>query len=289
MSTITVKPVKDIPSCEHLIGVHRRIWTGAGGIEIIPTHVLITLAKNGGLVLGAYAGDGPAETGTMVGFIIGWLATIPETEGQGSRPKLKHCSHIAGVLPEWQGQGVGLKLKLAQREAVLAQGVVDYATWTYDPLYWVNGRMNIHRLGAVCSTYKRDVYGQMADDLNAGAPTDRCQVDWFLNSEHVKKAIDPDQPKREWDIRALQILSTTELGAGLRKPEPPSFNLQGAPIALPLPDDVAALRRGDNQLLADWRYFQREVFEAAFGAGYVLVDCIHIESRGWHYILAVGD
>lgn len=282
---ITVKPIKDIPSCHHLTNVHRRIWTGAGGIEIIPVHVLITLAKNGGMVLAAYDDDGPTDTDGMIGFIIGWLATVPETEGRETAPTLKHCSHIAGVLPGWQGKGVGLKLKLAQREFVLKQGMVDYATWTYDPLYWVNARMNIHRLGAVCNTYKRNVYGEMADDLNAGAPTDRCQVDWFLNSDQVKKAIDPNHPKRIWDIASLQILTATKVGPGIRKPDQPTLHLDGTPIALPLPDDVTALRKNDSQLLIDWRLFQREVFEAAFGAGYLLVDCIQIEGSGWHYIL----
>ncbi|MEM7030209.1 MAG: hypothetical protein AAF629_11630, partial [Chloroflexota bacterium] len=224
---ITVKPITDIPSCDYLQEVHRRIWTGDAGIEIIPTHVLITFAKNGGLVLGAYAEDGPQETGGMIGFVIGWLATIPETEGQGQFPVLKHCSHIAGVLPDWQGHGVGVKLKLAQREAVLAQGVVTHATWTYDPLYWVNARMNIHRLGAVCTTYKRNVYGDMDDDLNAGAPTDRCQVDWFLDSDHVKNAVSPNRVNHQWDMQALQIPLTSEVAPNVRKPEPFTPDLNG--------------------------------------------------------------
>jgi predicted GNAT superfamily acetyltransferase len=164
-------------SCHHLTLVHRKIWVGEGeGIEPVPTHVLITLAKNGGLVLGAYAEDGPPETNGMVGFIVGWLATPPYPPEPGQTPHLKHCSHIAGVLPDFQGRGAGVLLKLAQREEVLAQRITNHVTWTYDPLYRVNGALNIHRLGAVCTTYLRDVYGQMDDALNAGAPTDRLGV-----------------------------------------------------------------------------------------------------------------
>lgn len=284
-ASVTVKPIVDMAGCYYLQEVHKRIWTGSGGIEIIASHVLITLAKNGGLVLAAYAPEGPAETGGMVGFIVGWLATVPETEGIATPPKLKHCSHIAGVLPDWQGRGIGLQLKLAQREAVLAQGVTDYATWTYDPLYWVNGRMNIHRLGAICNTYKRDVYGQMDDALNAGAPTDRCQVDWYLRSPRVEHALAEGRQDPPWDTDAMQILPTCQTPDGLAEPAPYHLQLDGRPIALPLPDDVAALRSQDNELLIAWRLFTREVFEGAFEAGYAMVDCLKLPQGAWHYIL----
>ena len=284
-SPITIKPIIDMDSCRYLQEVHRRIWTGSAGIDIIPSHVLITLAKNGGLVLGAYAPDGPAETGGMVGFIIGWLATIPETEGQTTPPKLKHCSHIAGVLPDWQGQSIGARLKMAQRESVLAQGVTDHATWTYDPMYWVNGRMNVHRLGALCAAYKRNVYGDMDDDLNVGVPTDRCQVDWYLRSPRVEHALAEGRQDPPWDTTAMQILPTTQTAPGLAAPGPYHLLLDGRPIALPLPADVAALRRQDKALLVAWRLFLREVLEEAFGAGYAMVDCIQLPSQGWSYIL----
>ena len=50
-----------------------------------------------------------------------------------------------GVAPGYQGRGVGYRLKLAQREAVLDQGI-DLITWTYDPLesneklIWLNSQ-----------------------------------------------------------------------------------------------------------------------------------------------------
>ena len=275
---VSIKPIVDMAGCRHLQEVHRHIWTGDGGIQTIADHVLITLAKNGGLVLGAYADSGPPACGGMVGFVIGWLATIPETEAGPDPTQVKHCSHIAGVLPDWQGHGIGLQLKLAQREAVLAQGVTDHATWTYDPLYWVNGRMNIHRLGTICTTYKRNVYGIMDDDLNAGAPTDRFQVDWYLTSGRVNHALAEERRDPAWDLATMQILPA--------KPEAPELLLDGRTMAMPLPDDVGLLRQQDRQLLIDWRYFTRQVFEQAFAAGYAVLDCIKIPERGWHYILA---
>jgi predicted GNAT superfamily acetyltransferase len=274
-------------SCHHLTLVHRKIWVGEGeGIEPVPTHVLITLAKNGGLVLGAYAEDGPPETNGMVGFIVGWLATPPYPPEPGQTPHLKHCSHIAGVLPDFQGRGAGVLLKLAQREEVLAQRITNHVTWTYDPLYRVNGALNIHRLGAVCTTYLRDVYGQMDDALNAGAPTDRCMVDWYLDSSRVQQAIGPERLQPIWSAQTLQVLPTRLTERGLPEPISQPLKLDGSAIAMPLPDNLGVIRSRENQLLITWRYYSREVFESAFGGGYALVDCVQLPQGGWYYILA---
>ena len=139
----------------------------------------------------------------------------------------------------------------------MAQGVTDHATWTYDPLYWVNGRMNIHRLGAICTTYQRNVYGEIDDDLNAGAPTDRCLVDWFLNSPRVLHAIDPERVDPPWNFEAMHILPTKPVAHGVREPDAYTLHLDGPPLALPLPDNVGAMRKEDRTLLATWRYFTR--------------------------------
>lgn len=85
---------------------------------------------------------------------------------------------MAAVLPAYQGLGIGERLKWAQRDAVLAQGI-DLITWTYDPLESANAYLNLRKLGAVCNTYLRNVYGNLTDTLNNGLATDRFQVDWW--------------------------------------------------------------------------------------------------------------
>jgi predicted GNAT superfamily acetyltransferase len=277
---ISIRPIVDLEGCRYLQEVHRRIWASADD-DIVPLHVLITMAKNGGLLLGAYAPDGPPEIGGMVGFVFGWLGAAP---GRDGAPRLKHCSHIAGVLPAWQGRGVGVRLKLAQRQSILEQGVTDWATWTYDPLYRVNGALNIHRLGAICTTYLRNVYGEMPDALNAGVPTDRCQVDWYLRGPRVLHALSERRSDPPWDLAAVQVLPTSQTTGDLPAPGAYLLRLDGTPVALPLPDDVGAIRRRDGALLLEWRLFLRDVLERAFAAGYALVDCVRLPG-GWHYVL----
>ena len=143
--TITIRSIKDVEGCLHFQELQRRVW-GGDRIDVVPNHITITVTKNGGTLLGAYADDGPGETGGMVGAVFWWLGTGADpTQPADSPPKLKACSHMLGVLPEWQGQRIGLRLKLAQRQVVLEQGITDWVTWTYDPLFRANGIFNIHR------------------------------------------------------------------------------------------------------------------------------------------------
>ncbi len=285
-SDITIKLILDVEGCSHLQEIQRHVWIGEPD-EIIPNHVLVTMAKNGGPVFGAYAPDGPVETGGMVGFLLGWLATEP---GPGKlklseTPKLKYCSHIAGVLKEWQGQGIGTKLKLVQRQFILDQGLTDHITWTYDPMYPANSVLNIHRLGAICTTYLCNVYGEMQDVLNEGLPSDRCQVDWFLNSQRVLHAISENRQDPPWDIKCLDILAAQTRADGFLQPASLDLNFAGQPIAMPLPLDVPAMRQKDHGLLYEWRLIIRTILEESFAAGYALVDCVELPGRGWYYIL----
>lgn len=271
--------LKTYEECYHFQELTNRIW-GGGADDNIPIHVLVTIGKNGGGVLAAYADDGPADLNSMVGMALWWLGT-------DSQKRLKICSHMAGVLPEWQGRGVGALLKFKQRALVLEQGLTDWITWTYDPLYRTNGVFNVHRLGATCNTYYRNVYGELNDELNRGAPSDRCQVDWWLRSTRAETAASGKSqrgiPKAAY--QGLQVLPSTRSGDDFRAPVEAAVPSTGDPIAVPVPDDIGAIRRTDPALGKVWRLYMREVFEAAFGAGYVMVDCVNLPQQGWHYIL----
>ena len=110
--------IEHFHECESL---QERVWD-LEQTDIVPLHLLITIAKSGGLVLGAFDG-----AGRMVGFLLGFLGA---RDGDVSCPK--HCSHMMGVLAECRGRGVGYRLKLAQRDHALSQGL-DLATWTDPP------------------------------------------------------------------------------------------------------------------------------------------------------------
>jgi len=272
---ITIRPVSDLDAFHHFQNLERSVWQ-MDDDDIIPIHIIVTVCKNGGMLLGAYAEDGPKESGGMVGTVFGWLGLGTDREGSS---RIKMCSDMLGVYPTWQGHGIGRKLKLAQRDFVLAQGQTDWITWTYDPLYLPNGILNIHRLGATCNTYQRNIYGIMQDALNAGAPSDRCQVDWYLQSNHVDQALAADHKPVVWPAHQMQVLPT--------QPAEKVLTLDGRAIAMPIPVDIGAIRRADPTLGQEWRLYMRQMLEQAFAGGYTMVDCARLEAHdsNWYYIL----
>jgi len=273
---ILVRPLETIAEFHAAEEVQRQVWLGTD-LDVVPLHMLTTVAHNGGLVLGAFHAD------RLVGFLLGFLGT---DEGQMNRPalaRLKHCSHMMGVLPEYQGQHVGYQLKLAQRDHVSAQGV-RLITWTYDPLESRNGHLNIARLGAVCHTYLESVYGEMRDGLNAGLPSDRFQVDWWITSPRVKE--------RMFGQRAPLVLeSFTSAGAvivnpslagedGLTRPAEVWRTADSTLALIEIPANFQSIKVRDMGLAQAWRSQTRSLFREAFGSGYWVTDFFHEPVEG---------
>ena len=284
---IIVRPLTTLADFRAAEELQRTVWPGSE-LDVVPLHLMITLARSGGLVLGAYHGE------RMVGFLLGFLGT---DEGQQNRPalaRLKHCSHQVGVLPEYRGQNVGYQLKLAQRDFVAAQGV-RLVTWTYDPLESRNARLNIAKLGAVCNAYLRDHYGEMADGLNTGMPSDRFQVDWWVTSPRVKERLFGQRLPLVLDSftsAGAQILNPARPGEnGLPHPTDRVLALTGNLALIEIPADIQAIKASDRSLALAWRLQTRELFEAAFNAGYWVTDFFHEAVHGRHrsfYALSRG-
>lgn len=291
--TWTLRLVTDLEEVAHFQQLEQRVWHSSAE-DLVPVHVAITVIRNGGGLLGAFDPAGPRETGGMVGLTF-WFPGfgVPTTNAEGNRveaagPCLKICSHMAGVLPEWQGRGLGAQLKWAQRQAILAQGQTRWVTWTYDPLLRTNALLNIRRLGAVRNTYQRNWYGLMQDGLNAGMPSDRCQVDWWLDSQRVQERADeaPRLRSAAPSVPAsLYVVPGQTSLAGLPAPDEGELPLDGRALALPIPDAIAELRRRDASLGMAWRLALRHQLEHAFAAGYVMVDCLQLADGQWHYLL----
>ena len=265
---IFVRPLDTLEEFQAVEALQREIWPGSE-LDVVPLHLLTTVAHNGGLVLGAYHDQ------QLVGFLFGFLGT---DEGPSDRPaltRLKHCSHQLGVLPAYRDQNVGYQLKLAQRDFVAAQGV-RLVTWTYDPLESRNARLNIAKLGAVCADYRREVYGAMQDGLNAGLPSDRFQVDWWITSARVKERLFGQRAPlviESFTSAGATILNPTTLGpAGLPRPAERVLALAGSLALIEIPVDFQAIKLHDLSLAAAWRAQTRALFEAAFASGYWVTD-----------------
>lgn len=247
--------------------LQRLVWQMPDLRDVVPANMLITAHKNGGILIGAFD---PGNR--LIGFVFSFIG-IDET---ASPANLKHCSHMLAVLPDFQGQKIGERLKFAQREIALAQNI-PLITWTYDPLLALNANLNLVRLGAMARQYIVNAYGEMTDALNAGLPSDRFQVEWWLNAPRVQAVATAPPPRRDWD---------TVTRAGVPHYFDVAWNRQDLPrvarvnatydenLLVEIPADINAIKASDHALALDWRMQTRDAFQKLFAAGYVAVDVI---------------
>ena len=271
------------------------VWPSQGR-DVIPVHLMLAAVHNGGLLIGAY--DSQAPENNLVGFVFGFPALYETPDG----PRLKHHSHMLGVHPDHRNQGLGFTLKRAQWQIVRHQGI-DRITWTYDPLLSRNAHLNIARLGAVCSTYYEAYYGELRDSLNIGLPSDRFQVDWWVNSKRVDRRLSK-RARRPLDLAHFlsaetEILNPTQVTEdGLPKPatEVQAALSKANPITDPvvlveIPANFQSMRASDPELALEWRLHSRNLLTGLFERGYLVTDFVYLPgtfSRSF-YVLSHGE
>jgi predicted GNAT superfamily acetyltransferase len=285
---LVIRPLSSPDDMAQVEDLQRAVWAG-DETEIVPVHMLLAVAHGGGIVLGAF------EDQHLVGMVFGFLGVDAAHPERVAMTRLKHCSHMLAVHPQARQRSIGLRLKLAQRQAIIRQGV-RLATWTYDPLLSLNAHLNIRRLGAICRTYVRDAYGPMRDRLNAGLASDRFDVEWWVTSHRVESRLEGRRPP-------LDLVHFLEGGA--QKVNPAALRHDGWPepaesieplaanlLLVEIPPDFQALRASDLGLARAWRAHSRSLFEQAFEQGYLVTDFIHLRgetSPRAYYVLLQGE
>jgi predicted GNAT superfamily acetyltransferase len=162
-----IRPLDTVEEVFRASDVLAEVWGGdRGGM---PPNLLRALAHAGSYAVGLYDGD------RMVGASVAFFAA-PGTRSMHS--------HITGVLPDHQSQGLGRVLKQHQREWALAREV-GHITWTFDPLVARNAHFNLRVLGTRVTEYLVNHYGPMDDGVNRGDETDRIMVSWALAAPPV--------------------------------------------------------------------------------------------------------
>ncbi|HMJ08170.1 MAG TPA: GNAT family N-acetyltransferase [Pyrinomonadaceae bacterium] len=144
-------------------------------VELSPVRHFVVTRNAGGFVLGAFSGD------ALVGFVLSVPAFL--------RGERAFYSHMTAVRGDFQGAGVGARLKWAQRERALSEGV-KFVKWTFEPGKARNAFFNLEKLGAVVTEYQRNFYGTdysaaPDSDKRIGLDSDRLFAEWRLESEKV--------------------------------------------------------------------------------------------------------
>jgi len=257
-STVKIRPLRHHAEFEQCVAIQKEVWQ-LEDIEVTPVHQFCIGVKTGAILLGAFLAE------QMIGFVYSFPSIY-----QG---KLSHHSHQLAVRPEFQGLGIGKKLKWAQRSQALKLGL-ELITWTVDPLQARNANLNLHTLGAITRTYWDNFYGFSPSlTLGPNIPTDRFLMEWWLKSPRVIKRV---RGTREINYQPAHFPKAVEgeLASGDKlRPGRLKLNLKEDLILVELPRDIKAYRQ-EPALISSWQEALRKVFKYYFRAGYTVSDFI---------------
>jgi predicted GNAT superfamily acetyltransferase len=256
---VRIRELTRIEDCRRLPDVQLRVW-GHTERDLTPAHQYRISAAMGGILLGAFI------KGELAGFVYSFPAIF---DGE-----LVQHSHHLGVLPKFQGYGLGKALKWAQRDWALRKGY-NRITWTFDPLQARNAHLNFHALGGLCRTYLPDFYGKgSALNLGPRIPTDRLLMEWLIREKRLERV-------RRGE---LQTIEPTAMAKALEKktdspdsrPANPKLQLRDRRFLAEIPPDIKAWReKKRHDLIAAWQSGLRRVLSDYFGRGYAVVDFIY--------------
>jgi predicted GNAT superfamily acetyltransferase len=266
-----INTLEGFHDCERL---QQATW-GFRDMAVVPHHLLITVQKHGGLLLGAYAKDDEEGAERLIGLLFGF----PGMEQIDGRWQPKHCSLMCAVLPEWRAQGIAYRLKLAQRDFVRAQGL-ELVTWTFDPLVSRNAHFNFAKLGVIARRYEVDYYGNMGDELNRGLPTDRFTVEWWVQSPRIAERIEHPSEENVQQMQKLPHINETAFQDDLLINKAFDLAMKGQALLVEIPWDIEVLKQRNLSLAQRWRLEIRQIFTHYFQRDYLVSEFFADHSHG---------
>jgi predicted GNAT superfamily acetyltransferase len=256
-STIIIRDVEGGAELHAVEELQRKVW-GVPDLDIVPLTHLVAARAAGGTLIGAF------DCENMVGFAYSFVSY---EHGQ-----LAHHSHMLAVRPAYRNFNLGYRLKLAQRERVLAQGGT-LMTWTFDPLQSLNAHFNFNKLGVIADRYLVNFYGEDAASFLHRNGTDRLWVTWPLTSCRVSRRLDGTAPAPELrKVRPLVQFGPAE------SPHRSSLaeGLAHEQALIEIPADINALEQQSGELASAWREATRWAFTEALAAGYLVTDFVRL-------------
>jgi predicted GNAT superfamily acetyltransferase len=250
---ILIRDLETVADMRDVEQIQKDVW-GVPDLDVVPLSQLLAAKASGGVLIGAF------DNRTLAGFVYGFVGY--------ERGTTVHHSHMLAVKPEYRAHDLGFRLKTAQREIALEQGI-EIMTWTFDPLQSLNAYFNFNKLGIVADQYFVNFYGEDAASFLHRNGTDRLWVSWHLASERVARKL--DKAYSAGSISGLPAI--IEVGEG----DTPHTNdlaacLSGERAIIEIPADINLLERQNSELAFEWRTATRSAFTEAIAAGFVVDD-----------------
>jgi predicted GNAT superfamily acetyltransferase len=271
-SDITIRILKTPDEMEAAVELQKVYWGEDMG-DLVPNHMLMSIANYGGHVHGAYDGK------RMVGMLLGFLgADIDPDDDQNAPSRMLIMSKRMVVLPEYRGHKIGENLKLIQAEYARQHGI-QLVTWTFDPMLSRNAYLNIHKLRAVGQKYIEDYFGGKSD--NPVLRADRLVVNLWVNHSHLSAQDSPD-------LSTAPVVNSVSLSQdGLLTPH--EIQLSDEPVLrLEIPMEFQPIQNVDEGLTERWRNHIRSGFQQLLNAGYLATDFMRVENRVF-YVFTQDD
>jgi predicted GNAT superfamily acetyltransferase len=275
MDTIQIRPLERLDEMRAAVELQKTYW-GDDLESVVPAHMLYSLACYGGHVLAAFDGD------RMVGVLIGFLGTNIEEKERPAMANLQIVSKRMVVLEAYRGQGIGYRLKIAQRDAAIQQGV-RLVTWTFDPLLAANAHLNIRKLGCVSQQYLENYYG--TDDeggLSSHGYSDRLMAEWWVTHRRVEERLNRKRGElglKHYLEAHTPIANTTIISQGHIRPTGQVLLPSGSLVLVEIPTNFPELLTLEPELAQIWRLHIRESMQRLFGRGYLVTDFIRESSQ----------
>ena len=244
VSEVTVRDVRGEAEMSACCALYRSVMALGPGDGSINPRLLTGIQHNGGHVVGAFLGP------RLVGFAYSFLGRDP------ARPTaLYQYSALAVVDEGMQDRGIGRRLKLAQRERCLADGI-ERMRWTFDPFKTRNAHMNLDVLGGEVIALNPAMYGARGFGADRDDESDRFVVEWPLARTGPVPAW-PAPAARDWREGDAVVDGDQVLIA-----VPAQWERRRAELGTP---GATALRRD-----------VRASFAEALGTGRVGVSCVRV-------------
>jgi len=227
--------------------------------------MLVASREVGATLIGAYDGE------SLVGFVYGFPGY------EHGHPV--HHSHMLAVKPAYRNHKLGFKLKLAQRERILAQNI-HRITWTFDPLQSLNAHLNFGRLGVISDRYKINFYGETTSSFLHQIGTDRLWVTWLIESEAVRERLQSERDKKKPPVESENAAALVQVSSGweLKKITDPELFGRNH-LSLEIPWDINDLQRKRPKLAVEWRKVTRWAFTEAIAAGFLVEEFHRLAKR----------
>ncbi|MGG1661157.1 GNAT family N-acetyltransferase [Brevibacillus sp. NRS-1366] len=264
--TIHYAVVTEAVSMREVEELQTIVW---GNSTISPTPQLVASVHNGGVVIGAYDQD------KLVGFCYGFAGY--------KHGSVSLCSHMMGILPQYRDLNIGYQLKQQQRLWAIDYGY-QKITWTFDPLETRNAFLNLCKLGGIVRTYIPSYYGEMADEVNKGLPTDRLLLEWDAMSDRTLQAAAGTLLTSEVWSGYRSLVEWVPLGSYARPVQRHAIE-EEAGYLIPVPRYIHEMKKDELELAKEWRYTLREQLQEALAKGYVITGLLRSEDPVHYYVV----